>query len=954
MAKDPFQDEAPLQPVSSLDSMYYGQQPEQPLAPVPQQEGESLFGEPTKKSQGIFRDFWNNISRMVHNRTRQYTPEELARFRREVMPPDFESKATIGQQLENLGDVSAAGLQSLSYPLYQATNQLPAPVRFAARTMYGDLPLWAASLPSAITSSAGRMIYPVELAMKSDEDEGVVHAREKLLEKNEGLPWKPDDPANFVGLGTVPGKNFALGTFAGKEFAERLWSAGIKKPLETLHLAQQLEKEGKSPAEIWMETAKQNMAENNNYIGWEKRHGDWTLEVHDQASFNKDGPEIGKLTDSYRNPPVEKGIDLNDITLVRNPKEFGGEYNADFINPEIGVGTRAYTTKTQNPNIFGKEWSPRSVASHEVQHFIQDIEKWQNGTNPDAVLKGHYGPNVEAALKQRTTEIANQEIAKHPELKEASQDTILEILAAARKDAAFELYEKVAGEVQARNVQKRLDMTPEERLAKRPELTEDVPRDQQILDAPLKKASSKAEPPQLNPKHLREEEWSAFVQRVPKEPRPINDGLSLVAERSGNYVNYYLLPKGKTSPWAKNGNNIAVGRFVVRRGQNGGVEVTNANVWKEFQKKGNASKVYDIIENDFKGTDLMPSPWNQLSEPAFNFWNKRAPEKLQWQRDNMDKYARFERDMYPERKVGTRLPDSEPMLSKHREKTAMEELREKYKAEETQHYSPEETAVLTDMWDFVQTMKKVKQPERLSTWLTKEGGLKEYEGELNQLTDRNRRPGLMSKNGRDLDAAAQKAWEEGFLESAERPTINDLLNALDEDLRGNHVYRARDAETVADLNQAQRAIEELRDHGIETKADIDRLKRAHEAPRVEGPREEGIRRTEGQERTPREGERVPEQVDIEDIIRRNTPPAELPPTFPPNRPPADTARIVPSQPKKDTPTFDKFYTMAKDDLHPIRRMEEALLEGRRGTLAEPDKSPYTSGRVSKKSLRRSR
>lgn len=691
MVKNPFDDE-PLQPFSAVS--HYGlnyepafQQQKAPLAPVPQ---ESVFGDPSKeKSQGFWRDLWSNFSRISHNRSRQYTPEELERFRKEVEPPDFQRKHTVGEQLENIGDVSAAGLQSLSYPLYKATNELPSPLRMAARTLYGDMPLWAGSLPSMITSSAGRMIHPVELAMKSDEDEGVVAAREKLLEKNQGLPWKPDDPANFVGLGTLPTKNFSLGTFGGKQFAERLWAVGIKKPLETLKLAEAMEKQGNSPAEIWMETAKINMAENNNYIGWEKtKGGDWALEAHDQASFKKDGPEVAPLTETYRNPPVEKAIDLGDITLRREPTEARyGEYNSDFINPEIGVGTRVYHTKTQNPNIFGKDWSPRSIASHEVQHFIQDIEKWQNGSNSDAILKGTYGPEINARLKARQLELFNEAMASDPVLKFTPDEHRMAMLEAARKDAAFELYESVAGEVQARNVQKRLDMTPEERLAKRPELTEDVPRDRQILDPAEQRVKAKAD---LDRAHG----FTLF---------PITEKVRAIVKREG-----------------------------------------------------------------------------------------------------------------------------QPMFSKHRDKTAMQEAMEKAKGKE-------------------------EDESRLAK------GLKALMGE---------------------------SHEEPFR-----------------------------VETQRSYSPDEAAFQESR-------------------PQLPPPKQPS---------------------NIDEIVARNTlesaPPSE-PPKPPsvsgtPPGPPKDKARIVPSQEKSDPPTFDKLYTAAKDDLHPIRRMEEKLLEGRRGTLAEPDKSPYILSRLTR-------
>lgn len=46
---------------------------------------------------------------------------------------------------------------------------------------------------------------------------------------------------------------------------------------------------------------------------------------------------------------------------------------------------------------------------------------------------------------------------------------------------ASDLYHRSAGEVEARNVQKRMDMSAAERRAKAPWLTQDVPDEQQIV-----------------------------------------------------------------------------------------------------------------------------------------------------------------------------------------------------------------------------------------------------------------------------------------------------------------------------------------------------------------------------------------------------------------------------------------------------------------------------------------
>ena len=63
----------------------------------------------------------------------------------------------------------------------------------------------------------------------------------------------------------------------------------------------------------------------------------------------------------------------------------------------------------------------------------------------------------------------------------------------------FDLYQRIAGEVEARNVQSRLNMTPEERAASYPLDTEDVPRDKQII---AESATQKAQRGAATPRAL--------------------------------------------------------------------------------------------------------------------------------------------------------------------------------------------------------------------------------------------------------------------------------------------------------------------------------------------------------------------------------------------------------------------------------------------------------------------
>ncbi|MFA7504278.1 MAG: LPD23 domain-containing protein [Burkholderiaceae bacterium] len=128
----------------------------------------------------------------------------------------------------------------------------------------------------------------------------------------------------------------------------------------------------------------------------------------------------------------------------------------------------------------------------------------------------------------------------------------------------------------------------------------------------------------------------------------------------------------------------------------------------------------------------------------------------------------------------------------------------------------EEAEAVVDTWRFVQEMRRARRPQRLVNFFVERGGIKDEGGDLRAMIGRPRdRPGLISSRGMALDDAAHLAWEEGFLTGRERPEINDLLSAIDDDLRGTMVVREADREALEAFLAAEEMEADLGRLGLE-------------------------------------------------------------------------------------------------------------------------------------------
>ncbi|MBR1602881.1 MAG: hypothetical protein IJ667_05525, partial [Synergistaceae bacterium] len=261
----------------------------------------------------------------------------------------------------------------------------------------------------------------------------------------------------------------------GTQGAARLDESDKRNRIEHLNTARAMEAAGKPAEKIKYAT------------GWERGvDGKWRYEIPD-GKLKKhdwhDGDEttLGKL---YSNPKLYKAYpDLKDL-----PVRFKADYRGEYTAFTSGDG------KYIQINAFYLDGLDAGSIIHEIQHLIQDREGFANGGNP---LQAHKG---------KAKEYMDREFARALEyihflnyegfIQKYYKDYKGKDTAEARNDyekykeymymraehaASFNFYRNLAGEVEARNADRRAGMKAAERRKSLLSGTEDISREDQII-----------------------------------------------------------------------------------------------------------------------------------------------------------------------------------------------------------------------------------------------------------------------------------------------------------------------------------------------------------------------------------------------------------------------------------------------------------------------------------------
>ena len=240
--------------------------------------------------------------------------------------------------------------------------------------------------------------------------------------------------------------------------------------MDNLSVARKMEEKKKDAKAIKMAT------------GWERgADGKWRYEMPDAKI--KDTMDVGggHIVKRYEDDMLWNGGKLSRV--IDAPELFKAypqlkdvRIDTDAIMNDM-PSNGEYNSKTNTITIHADELKyMNGILNHEIQHVIQDIEGFAKGGSPRL---------VRGEVKKRFDEVTKQIKQLRAEGKEDEAKALIEknrgLYNAYQKNDDFNSYKSLAGEVEARNVSARLNMTPEERRKSLAESTEDVARKDQIF-----------------------------------------------------------------------------------------------------------------------------------------------------------------------------------------------------------------------------------------------------------------------------------------------------------------------------------------------------------------------------------------------------------------------------------------------------------------------------------------
>lgn len=292
-----------------------------------------------------------------------------------------------------------------------------------------------------------------------------------------GLNWAGMGPSNSVGI------------FGGRLGADTLAQQGIPAPKKAIEMAERMRAAGADRDEIWRETASMMQREDPRFSA--VHFGKDEMPRFEIPDYNAQWPQRMEDAFARRAEAVTAAHERLDHPLLwsaypelqempfravaRPNKPMEGIFQPPDPDHPFGYIEAAGS----NPQ------RARSAALHEYSHGVANVEGHARGSNTDIAPGVFDDPTREMkhlmSDYRALRDIFDKTALNHPDMPAlvAEMKNLNDML---QKGAIYEGYRRSAGETEARNVQKRMLLRPDELRARPPWETQDVPDAQQILE----------------------------------------------------------------------------------------------------------------------------------------------------------------------------------------------------------------------------------------------------------------------------------------------------------------------------------------------------------------------------------------------------------------------------------------------------------------------------------------
>lgn len=367
-----------------------------------------------------------------------------------------------------------------------------------------------------------------------------------------------------------------------------------------------------------------------------QRYVDWV----DESMSSRDGVPLGQF---YDHPELYAAYPqlahLKVVAVERKPGET--TYGSLAFYPSLAKSTlfvaAPYTLTFGGPTV-------ESILSHEIQHAVQHIE----GFGPGALSSDFDGATTTSeelkSSMRAYIEIHDQskslgcEPEKFAELS-GHEPLILERIGTWRQQgnwesnvawfrrslmSPFELYFHEAGEVEARNTQRRLGMDAQQRASTFPLDTLDVESSLVRVSRQIRVFANESTGDETSA-YSRADSAFEWIIKTHSWRWQLNDNAQLI--HAGETFNLFSVQSeyaetaGYGEVYAVALNDKVVGSFLYGPADDWVSLNTAAMVHPDFRRQGIASAAYDAIER-VTGQSILPSATNE-SEDAKAFWAAR-------------------------------------------------------------------------------------------------------------------------------------------------------------------------------------------------------------------------------------------------------------------------------------------------------------------------------------------